>query len=150
MNRTPSNSLVALEQRSVQLSIYFDIIPSVLCVGKVLSVTKLLVLSFIIKHRFYSGARSYDGHAKAFFLRKATCDASGSFIQFLDETRYFCEAMLLLLESEIVCYGQDGELRLHGGEPSSILVLGKFESRLIKECRNLDDSFVLSEVLRNV
>lgn len=140
---------IALEERVVQLSCYCNVIQSVLSRVNSMSVTKLLILSFILKGRMNSQINVLDGRTRKNTFSKAACESVGRFQQLQDELPYFAEALQILIDNEYVRLKCGGEVELNMHD-ICICAFGNFEEKIINECMQLEDKYVLMEMLNNV
>ncbi len=114
-----------------------------------MSVTKLLILAFMLKGRMNSQVNVLDGRTRKNTFSKAACESIGRFQQLRDELPYFAEALQILIDNEYVRLVREGEveLKMHDIRKCQF---GSFEEKLIQECAQLEDKYVLMEVLNNV
>lgn len=148
-NKSEWRQRIALEERVVQLSCYCDVIQAVLSRTNSMTVTKLLILAFILKGRMNSQVNVLDGRTRKNTFSKAACESIGRFQQLQNELPYFAEALHILIENEYVRLKHGGEVELNMQDIRKYN-LGSFEKKLIQECMQLEDKYVLMEVLSNV
>lgn len=148
-NKFEWHQKIALEERVVQLSCYCNVIQAALSRVNSMSVTKLLILAFMLKGRMNSQVNVLDGRTRKNTFSKAACESIGRFQQLRDELPYFAEALQILIDNEYVRLVREGEveLKMHDIRKCQF---GSFEEKLIQECAQLEDKYVLMEVLNNV
>ena len=139
-----------LHQRAIQLSIYLDVMLSILVQAKSMSSTKLMILSFFLKTGARGGSDMLNGRYRKSLFERAACEASGRFEQMLRELPYGAESLKMLADFGLASVsGGVCSISMQGESIASGL-RDTFQKRLVDEAVKLDDAYVLMEVLRNV
>lgn len=139
-----------LRQRAIQLSIYLDVMLSILAQVESVSATKLLILSFFLKTGARGGSDLLNGRYRKSLFERAACEASGRFGQMLRELPYGAESLKMLVDFGLANVSSGVFSISAQGESMASGLRDAFQKRLIDEAVRLDDAYVLMEVLRNV
>lgn len=150
MAETKARTRSQSDFHAIQLALYCDIMERILNVGPSLSTTKLILFSFLAKCRRIKSRRSYDGRPRTDLLSKATCEAAGNFNCLLSDLPFIIEAISISLSANRFTSNDAGLFGLGPEHKLDKRLDDPLMRKLIERSTDLDDSFALQEVLRNV
>ena len=132
------------------VSIYLDYLLVILSCVNSMSVTKLLILTFLSKSIESHGNELLNGRYSKNLIERATCAVSGSYESFLYELQYSVEAIEIAVEGGLIASKEAVVCLTNEGRAQECRVSNPFIPKLINEVASLDDRYVLSEMIRNV
>lgn len=144
-----SNDLF-LRQRAIVVSIYVDYLLAILSCADSMSVTKLLVLTFLSKSIESHGNELLNGRCSKNLIERATCAVSGTYSSFLYELQYSVEAIEIASAGGLIAIEDVFVHLTKEGRAQGCRVNNSFIPKLIREVASLGDKYVLSEMIRNV
>lgn len=133
----------------IQLSIYCDIVMTILKKHKNLSINKILVFSYLLKkNKFYAKA-VYDGRSSKELVTKALSLLNGLCDDYLNNLLYIFQAVDILIEAQkielnenILCLKEERYITTYSES--------LFWERVIEDSSKYTDRQFLKEILNNV
>lgn len=140
------DQLLDLQIEVVQVSLYCDIIKSMIMVNECMSIIKIAVFSFIIKKRTYHNGIIYRGNNKTDLVLKFLSQASGLYDELCLQMPYILQAIDLLVKNG-VCEVHESEVIRAGVMLHSVASFDSFTEAAIQESKTYSDRQFLREVI---
>lgn len=148
------NSSGELEKqyKILQLAIYCDVIPLILKEHNNLSLSKLMIFSYLIKKDNYYFKSIYDAKTKKNVTERLISLLSGDMERLFDSIQFILRALDLLSKNKIikiidgcVFFNKDGKVPIEHRYKISYFI-----HKSIEESRHISDEQFMKEVLGNV
>lgn len=144
-----------LQIEVIQISIYSNLILQILNNHKELSLTKIIVFSYLMKQDKFKTNSIYNGKTSKDIIYKALSQMNGNFDNFCNSISYIIKAIHLLVSKKIIVM-EDEILMLNefndesNSKTETIYVETKFMKNAINESRYMSDVQFIKEVINNV
>ncbi|SDL24813.1 hypothetical protein [Natronincola ferrireducens] len=140
-----------LEIEAIQISIYCDIIIHILKKHKELSISKLLVFSYLIKKERFIPSKVYNGNNTQDIVCKCISLLAGDYDEYCNSIQYIIKAIHLLITDKVL------QLRNNHLHCKTDIKVKKtlydeniFMEKAIEASKNMTDRQFLKEVMYNV
>ncbi|MFP7335059.1 hypothetical protein SFC23_17065 [Shouchella clausii] len=139
------------EAEVVQISIYCNIIVTILIKHKELSVNKLLFFAYIIRKERYMPNKIYNGNNTQDTLYKCISLISGDFVEYCNSIEFILKAIHLLEKNRIIFF-ENNQLRCleEGPKHKVIYEENLFIEKAIEFSKKISDKQFMREVIQNV
>ena len=141
---------INVDAEVIQLSVYCDIIISILKYIEKMSINKQMVFAYILKkNRFYKG-KVFTANSKVNIVIKALTLLNGLRDDYFYNIEFIIKAMDILVQKQIVVVGENSLLILNDKLYLSKTDIPLFFCHVLDESGNYTDRQFLKEVLDNV
>ena len=137
-----------LELDVIVTSKYCEIVMDLLRFHKNLSISKVLVFSYIKKKIAFNNSFIYTASNKKNILLKCLSILSGNFDDYCQNIRYILSAIHLLLENEVIRIHINEIIFIEDGKLYE--VANTFLNNSIIESKQISDKQFMKEVIKNV
>ncbi|WP_439948924.1 hypothetical protein [Bacillus subtilis] len=142
---------IKLQSETLQISIYCEVILNILNEHVNLSLSKIIVFSYLVKKNKYESQRLYDGRHSKDLMFKSLSLLSGDFEEFSNSISYILKSIHILNNNNLIEF-EDGILKRnfkknHNG---NLYKESVFLKNAIEESQNISDKQFFKEVLYNV
>ena len=144
-------SKIYRDARTLICSEYANVIPTILnCVGEA-SFTKLFLIAYLIRQCNNRPGLVYDGRHSRHLFQKALIQSVGTIDMLMLEFESAITACRVLITSGRIIQSDTSFLLPETtNEKSSGMSLSAFSGKLLTECEELSDTYMLEELLRHV
>lgn len=139
------------ESEAIQISIYCDIIKQIINKHKELSITKILVFSYLIKSDNCLLSNVYNANSSQDLIYKCLSLLAGKYYEFCESIEYIIKA-IHLLKSNNVIYVDNGIIKTISPFGNNKLVYHEsgFLEKTIETSKRMSDKQFMKEVMYNV
>ncbi|UAL54472.1 hypothetical protein [Metabacillus dongyingensis] len=142
---------IKLQSETLQISIYCEVILNILQEHANLSLSKIVVFSYLVKKNKYESQRLYDGRHSADLMYKSLSLLSGDFDEFSNSIGLVLKSIHILKINGLIEF-EDGILKRNFKKLDTKSLYGEsiFLKKAIEESRNISDKQFFKEVLCSV
>lgn len=139
------------EAEAIQVSIYCDVIMQILKKHKELSISKILVFSYLIKKDNLEIRSVYTANTSQDIVYKSLSLLAGDYVGFCNSIEYIIKAIHLLIQNNLI--NLEGNiiyevLKIEYGK--TVYVESSFLEKAIEASKKLTDKQFMKEVTSNV
>lgn len=139
------------ESETIQISIYCDIIKQILKKHKELSVSKMLVFSYLIKNDNYVPKSIYTANTSQDLIYKGISLLAGDYMGFCDSVEYIIKAIHLLKSNGLI--GLENNIIIEISNTKIVKMVyeeSMFLEKVIEASKKMTDKQFMKEVTYNV
>ncbi|MEW4239325.1 hypothetical protein Q0N51_10105 [Priestia megaterium] len=142
---------IKLQSETLQISVYCEVILNILNEHANLSLSKIIVFSYLVKKNKYESQRIYDGRHSKDLMFKSLSLLSGDFDEFSNSVGHILKSIHILKEKGAIEF-EDSILKrkFNKFDINNLYEESVFLKNAIEESRNISDKQFLKEVLCNV
>ncbi len=139
------------ESETIQVSIYCDIIEQILIRHKELSVSKMLVFSYLIKRDKFTYRSVYTANNSQDIIYKGLSLLAGDYVGFCDSIEYIIKAIHLLKLKNIIGLENNIIIEISNtGIGKAVYEESMFLGKVIEASKKMTDKQFMKEVTYNV
>ena len=139
------------EVEAIQISIYCDIIKQILRKHEELSLSKMLVFSYLIKNNNFLLSNVYKANSSQDLIYKWLSLLAGNYKGFCESVDYIIKAIHLLIKSDAVIIKNSTLKFVSTAERSRMIYQeGSFLENTIEASKKMTDKQFMKEVMYNV
>lgn len=139
------------ESETIQVSIYCDIIEQILKRHKELSVSKMLVFSYLIKRDKFTYRSVYTANNSQDIIYKGLSLLAGDYVGFCDSIEYIIKAIHLLKLKNIIGLENNIIIEISNtGIGKAVYEESMFLGKVIEASKKMTDKQFMKEVTYNV
>lgn len=139
------------ESEAIQISIYCDIIKQILKRHNELSITKMLVFSFIIKNDNYLLSTVYNANSSQDLIYKGLSLLAGNYTGFCESVEYIVKAIHLLKVKGVILVENSIIKAISTMDSAKLVYLeSAFLEKTIEASKRMTDKQFMKEVMYNV
>ncbi len=139
------------ESETIQVSIYCDIIKQILKRHKELSVSKMLVFSYLIKRDKFAYRSVYTSNNSQDIIYKGLSLLAGDYVGFCDSIEYIVKAIHLLKLKNIIGLENNIIIEIpNTGIGKAVYEESMFLGKVIEASKKMTDKQFMKEVTYNV
>lgn len=140
-----------LEAETIQVSIYSNVISEILRKHKQISITKLVVFSYIVKKENDLYGRVYNANNTQDIIHKSLSLLSGDFVEYCDSIEFIIKAISILENIEFLkVENEQIEIINQTVQEVSIYQVSLFVQKAIEDSKRISDKQFMKEVINNV
>lgn len=139
------------ESETIQISIYCDIIKLILKKHKELSITKMLVFSYLIKNDNCLLGNVYNANSSQDLIYKCLSLLAGKYNEFCESIEYIIKAIHLLKSNDVI-FVDNGIIKAISQVDNTKLFYHEsgFLEKTIEASKRMSDKQFMKEVMYNV
>lgn len=139
------------ESEAIQISIYCDIIKQILTRHNELSITKMLVFSYLIKNDNFLLSNVYNANSSQDLIYKGLSLLAGNYNGFCESIEYIVKAIHLLKTKDVILV-ENSIIKVISSIGSAKLVYQEnaFLEKTIEASKRMTDKQFMKEVMYNV
>jgi hypothetical protein len=142
---------IKLEIETILISVYSDVVISILKSHNCLSVNKILVFSYLVKKSKYIPSKLYTSRNSKDVVYKCLSLLAGDYMGYCNDLEYIFKAIhLLISKKEIVINKQILTLSQDRVNEENIYKVDNFIYKSIEESKKMSERQFMKEVLYNV
>jgi len=139
------------ESETIQVSIYCDIIKQILKRHKELSISKMLVFSYLIKRDKFAYRSVYTANNSQDIIYKGLSLLAGDYVGFCDSIEYTIKAIHLLKLKNIIGIENNIIIEIpNAGIGKAVYEQSMFLEKVIEASKKMTDKQFMKEVTYNV
>jgi len=139
------------ESESIQISIYCNIIKQILKKHNELSLSKMLVFSYLIKNDNYLLNNVYNANSSQDLIYKGLSLLSGNYIGFCESIEYIVKAIHLLKVKDVILVENSIIKAISTMDSAKLVYLeSAFLEKTIEASKRMTDKQFMKEVIYNV
>lgn len=139
------------ESEAIQISIYCDIIKQILIKHKELSLTKILVFSYLIKSNNFLLSNVYNANSSQDLINKCLSLLAGKYSEFCESIEYIIKAIHLLKIKNVI-FVDNSIIKAISPLGNTRLIYHEsgFLEKTIEVSKRMSDKQFMKEVMYNV
>lgn len=139
------------EVEAIQISIYCDIIKQILRKHEELSVSKMLVFSYLIKNDYFLLSSVYKANSSQDLIYKGLSLLAGNYKGFCESLEYIMKAIHLLINCDVVIIENTILKSVSTTDrPKMVYQESTFIEKTIEASKKMTDKQFMKEVMYNV